>query len=465
MSEITVLEANENGANSLANINGNLAALNAGKQERVFYTVGASNADYITEGIADNVQIQAAIDAASAAGGGIVFIKGGIYNIANSAAPAGASSPNVGLILPSNISLIGAGRKTTILTTGAIPVGAGENYFTMFCNENVTTGGNTGIFISHLGVQMPAPLLNATAMARYNSGTEFRGVSNSAFFDCWFNNCGIMFSALLNYYLTTNVFTLGNNKNNIISFCHFEGVTGSIAFNGAQECWFRDNRVDGAYDDAFLIGGSGTGIHILDNQIDSTSPVTNIGSSTASIYVVNDGGVAASDTWMNSIILRGNTIKNNFTLNKGARDGIKLGGPQHNVKILDNTITNCGYGIEIRDSAIFNDIVVEGNTVYLNNADGILVQANLSSSVVAGVKVCNNFAFDNGVGSTSSGLSLGGTNGGTLDIEVKSNRFYDSTGSTQIYSISIGTDTAANAAVVHAFNNELLQRERVSHFW
>lgn len=44
-------------------------------------TVGSSDSDYITDGTADDVQIQEAITAVSAAGGGIVYIKKGTYDI------------------------------------------------------------------------------------------------------------------------------------------------------------------------------------------------------------------------------------------------------------------------------------------------------------------------------------------------------------------------------------------------
>ena len=48
---------------------------------KVCVTVGASHADYICDGTADDVQIQEAITAVSAAGGGIVYIKKGTYDI------------------------------------------------------------------------------------------------------------------------------------------------------------------------------------------------------------------------------------------------------------------------------------------------------------------------------------------------------------------------------------------------
>jgi polygalacturonase len=58
-------------------------ALNA-KQYKTFVTVGSADADYITDGTADQVQIQAAIDAVVAAGGGTIFVKAGTYSISSS---------------------------------------------------------------------------------------------------------------------------------------------------------------------------------------------------------------------------------------------------------------------------------------------------------------------------------------------------------------------------------------------
>lgn len=65
-------------------------------------TVGPANADYITDGTADNVQIQAAIDQVTTAGGS-VFIQRGSYSI---------SSP---IRLKSNVHLTGEGMYLTRL--------------------------------------------------------------------------------------------------------------------------------------------------------------------------------------------------------------------------------------------------------------------------------------------------------------------------------------------------------------
>src|SRR5687768_1226299 len=56
----------------------------AAKGRAVVKTVGpsGSSADYVCDGTADNVEIQSAIDAVAAAGGGVVSVRPGTYNLA-----------------------------------------------------------------------------------------------------------------------------------------------------------------------------------------------------------------------------------------------------------------------------------------------------------------------------------------------------------------------------------------------
>ncbi len=63
-------------------------------------TVGFADADYICDGTADNVQIQAAIDFVSGLGGGTVYIKPGNYAIADNVFPA------------TNVLIYGSGNST-----------------------------------------------------------------------------------------------------------------------------------------------------------------------------------------------------------------------------------------------------------------------------------------------------------------------------------------------------------------
>lgn len=83
-------------------------------QYKTTITVGSSGADYITDGTADNVQIQAAIDTCVTQGGGTVYIKEGTYYI-NSRLHLGGN----------NVTLKGAGKNVTTITFQA---GTSETY-------------------------------------------------------------------------------------------------------------------------------------------------------------------------------------------------------------------------------------------------------------------------------------------------------------------------------------------------
>lgn len=77
------------------------------RQYKIFLTVGTADSDYITDGTADNVQIQAAVDAANSAGGGIVFLQKGTYQLAAM------------VTLYQNVKLVGAGFGKSIVTISA----------------------------------------------------------------------------------------------------------------------------------------------------------------------------------------------------------------------------------------------------------------------------------------------------------------------------------------------------------
>lgn len=82
----------------------------------VLYTVGtvADESDYVCDGSADNIQIQAAIDAAYSAGGGIVHMRAGAYNF------------NAVMTMRTGVILEGEGIGNTVIT---MATGANCNFF------------------------------------------------------------------------------------------------------------------------------------------------------------------------------------------------------------------------------------------------------------------------------------------------------------------------------------------------
>jgi hypothetical protein len=79
----------------------------AGKQSKFVVTVGSEDADFITDGVADDVQINAAIDAVFTAGAGEVYLKAQEFEQADI------------ITLKPGVSLKGAGIGQTILTINA----------------------------------------------------------------------------------------------------------------------------------------------------------------------------------------------------------------------------------------------------------------------------------------------------------------------------------------------------------
>lgn len=124
-------------------------------QYKVFYTVGYSNADYIVDGTADEVQINLAIVAANAAGGGTVFIKEGAYNCAASVA------------MLSNVIIMGAGYGTRINVPGAFGVKA--------------TGGVSNIILQDIRI-------DGTSNSTYS--VEIGNSSKITIQDTWITNAG-----------------------------------------------------------------------------------------------------------------------------------------------------------------------------------------------------------------------------------------------------------------------------------
>jgi hypothetical protein len=88
-------------ANTLSTTDDATTRTNLGLQAKTFLVVGSADADYITDGAADQVQINLAITAASAAGGGIVYVKAGTYDITAS------------ITLDDDVMLCGAGSTAT----------------------------------------------------------------------------------------------------------------------------------------------------------------------------------------------------------------------------------------------------------------------------------------------------------------------------------------------------------------
>jgi hypothetical protein len=135
------------------------------KLNNTIVTVGlATGADYVCDGTADDVQIQAAITAVSALGG-TVFIRAGSYDI------------SAAITVPSNVIIEGEGVHTILTFSYA---GSAK----MFCNSD-TTSGNSNIWFRNLK-------LIGNSSTKTNGDQDgliyFYGVTNFLVENCYLND-------------------------------------------------------------------------------------------------------------------------------------------------------------------------------------------------------------------------------------------------------------------------------------
>lgn len=97
--------------------------LSTDQYRKAYVTVGSSQADYITDGSSDEVEVQAAVDYVGSTGGGVVFIKAGTYNFKNTV--------NINY---SHVRLYGAGMLSTIIK-GISPFASQNNSLITLNNQ------------------------------------------------------------------------------------------------------------------------------------------------------------------------------------------------------------------------------------------------------------------------------------------------------------------------------------------
>lgn len=197
-------------------------------------TVGTADADYITDGTADHVQIQQALDAANAAGGGTVFIKAGTY------------TTDTALTIYAGTVLRGAGMQATLIQTSAtsgvlpgtalIKTGTSDDYITISDMELLGQGeGDT----SGYGIYMPTGVHSFITLERLyihqfpNSGIYISDAILSSFEDLWVRDNGQdgIFLEIGTTCHVKSIYASGNNRSGI----HMKTHTSSVIDNCAAE--------------------------------------------------------------------------------------------------------------------------------------------------------------------------------------------------------------------------------------
>src|SRR3990167_1205855 len=185
-------------------------------------------ADYYTDGTADDVQIQAAIDAVNTSGGGSVYIKVGTYNI------------NAKVTIPSNITIGGDGFVTILKAVNCF-----SNTINMLENSD-TINGNSNIIVKDLKIDGNRANRTATTTDEQGSNIMYKKCTNCVMeniFSTDSPNVNIILAQGTTFSIVKNCFVTNASNHNLLLL----GTSGGI------EC--KKNIVSGN-----IVTGAGTGL-------------------------------------------------------------------------------------------------------------------------------------------------------------------------------------------------------------
>lgn len=283
--------------------------------KKAFVIVGSSNADYVVDGTADDVQIQAALDAVSALGGGTVFLKEGTYNT------------TVRIDIPSNITLEGEDKNSTI-----IKMAAATNLTVL----KSSTEGNSHITIRNLTIDQNGA----------NQSSAGGGFSADKIDDLTVENCIFKTSYVFNLIITSGSGT---------------ALTGTLTFTNA------DSTVTGS--STLFTTELAVGRIIKTNggkfcRVASIASNTSLELDRAFEYTTESGVAATSYTGNQRIRIINNEFRGSRTTdNVGLGilvDGLVTGNQSHD--------SGGGYGFG-PDHCFYTKFI--GNACYNNDNDGI----------------------------------------------------------------------------------------------
>lgn len=382
-----------------------------------FTTVGFSDSDYICDGVADDVQIQAAIDAVNTAGGGTVFLKVGTYNITHP----------ISFLNRANIILTASGLNAVIVQ---IP----QTSLANFGNQFMLTSDSTGVDIIVENIQLYGQYDAYSAPV----GGQGGGISLGTRWTV--RNCHLK------------------------SFNYFPVWLGT----GCSDSKVLYNRFEGpSRGNDNIGGGGGTGVEIAYNTWEANANGNMFDNVKGSNFNIHHNVVKS----VNGMFIEGlqdvDVHHNIFTGGAGISIQSDAGySPatitnSRYVKIQNNDLKSAAITIRTQTSAtkvcsVGGDIQVTGNTVELPATYGILLHAGSDDVTVVG----NNYLFSNNkilnanvnnVASVNTGLGICHPSGINImqgfNIDVTGNICVDDRATPQqIYGIEIGQTVSPSAS-------------------
>jgi parallel beta-helix repeat protein len=399
-------------------------------------------ADYITDGTADEVEINAALTAAT---GGRVYLQEGTYTIAAS------------ISVPNNTTLAGAGRGTLITVA--------NSFNTSINAVTNTTGGGSGTGIVIRDVQLDGNSSNQSSGTMHGiyldgvgSGSGSSAVQGAKITNVWTNNwrgSGVILTTSTNssvmgstsqgntdygFYLeasSTNNNLSGNTaQGNARGFYVANSSSNTISGNNSQGNSYGlriDNSNNNVFSANTLLGNTSFNFTLLSSSSNTLSNNTTYGSSSAfSLTGTSQYNIVSSNTVQSTsasaILLdtgvASNTISNNNVLDSGGASlnaAISLNAADNN-SIIGNTINDSSasvlnYAIDINDSGADNNYVSDNyfssgsihdigtGTIYggqVNGSGNFVVDPSGTIELQSSTNVTGNFVAT-GTGSFTGG--------------------------------------------------------------
>jgi hypothetical protein len=322
--------------------NGSWQTTNTGAASKTFVTVGGSTADYVTDGTADNVEIQAALDSLGTTGG-TVYIQPGTYSISTT------------INLPKNCKLMGSGYATTLNLASAgtiitMPSGTSLVPLIIYCQvDSIRFRGN---------------FANSIAIDCGQYSQEF-SIKN-----CWFHTWATGSSCVYANGTNKKFQIIGNffgGTSTGVYYCIRLSATGDVQIVGNN---FHQYYI-AVYGDTEKTNISGNDFYSSDVTYSPNTACISVGISTGGLQQINVSANTFSDTdygiRLGQSNQRGAAISSNFFRNIES-NAIYVRGSDHAITgnyfqdIARSGTGNNSHGILLADGAV--RVKITANNVY-----------------------------------------------------------------------------------------------------
>jgi hypothetical protein len=358
----------------LANDLGGTATSPTVKSRLVTKTVGPSgtSSDYVTDGAADDVEIQAAINAVGAAGGGRVHLRAGTYNILATIT-----------ILYNNITITGEGAATKLYLSSAanctiFKVGDASTVYSNVNFRDIQMDGNQanqsvsslfGIWFAkcnHCTVDNVVGNNFVTYALNYDNASKYNKIANCEFNNSGFDGIGFIscsFATVTNSVLNGNGHAgiLISNGLNISIVSNIADTNQLVAITTGAYISVVGNTI------ANTTGGTGVGAINLSDSIISSNTIMN-----ARFNGINMDG-------MRRCAVIGNVFINGGQATASTTAGIKLfrssgSWESSNNMIIGNSMLDT-QGTPTQDYGILEQNSSDNNTIAFNYLYGNITAA------------------------------------------------------------------------------------------